>query len=59
MAGRRGGVGGGWGQVCVCACTGINSQSAEPNVPPLKVYLGQVVLVSLEVKADRYDRTWS
>lgn len=43
----------------MCVCVGINSQSAEPNVPPIKVYLDQVVLDSLEVKADWYDRTWS
>lgn len=45
--------------MCVCVHTGINSQSAEPNVSPIKVYLDQVVLDSLEVKADWYDRTWS
>lgn len=38
--------GGGGGQGCMCVCMSAyryNSQSAEPNVPPIKVYLDQVV----------------
>lgn len=48
------------GNKCVCALshTGMNSVSVEPNVPPIKVYWDQVVLVSLKVKADLYNQTW-
>lgn len=46
------------GNKCARSHTGMNSVSAEPNVPPIKVYWDQVVLVSLKVKADLYNQTW-
>lgn len=45
------------GNKCARSHTGMNSVSAEPNVPPIKVYWDQVVLVSLKVKADLYNQT--
>lgn len=46
------------GNECVCARTGMNSASAEPNVRPIKVYWDQVELVSLKVEADLFNQTW-